>query len=154
MFLFLQKQLELLITALLNVALNQCSNVSVLATGARGGGGEAKGDSECDRAIGGIMSLLRRHCCYSWLLGGFCQRVYCVSLLIVGSEWSADVKSAGHGILYCDILKWCVHKFDHEIMSGEVIHLQWLNEAPDCFYPLFYHRILVEFSFNFKVCWL
>lgn len=64
-----------MITRLLNVALNQFSNVSVPAIQSRRTVGTGR-DSEYDRAIGEIMRLLRGHCCYSWLHRAFCQWMF------------------------------------------------------------------------------
>lgn len=61
-----------MITRLLNVALNQFSNVSVPAIQSMRAVG-AERDSEYDRAIGGIMRLLF---CYSWLLTYFFLWMY------------------------------------------------------------------------------
>lgn len=61
-----------MITRLLNVALNQFSNMSVPAARSRRGGGASR-DSEFDSAMGEMMGLLRKRCCYSWLLRVFLE---------------------------------------------------------------------------------
>lgn len=93
-----------MITRLLNVALNQFSNVSVSGTRSRRGAG-AERDSEYDRAIGEIMRLLRRHCCYSWLLTGFRQWLYLHFNTAVGSNWSCSSEAVSHLNLNRDIVK-------------------------------------------------
>lgn len=77
-----------MITRLLNVALNQFSNVSVPAMQS-GRVGRAERDSECDGASGGITRVLRRRCCFSRLRKGFCQRT-CLQFHVVGSNRSGD----------------------------------------------------------------
>ncbi len=107
-----------MITRLLNVALNQFSNMSVFAVQSSRAG-RAERDSEYDRAKGEIMRLLRRHCCSSWLLAGFCQWVY-----LCFNCWQQLVRRC-YILLSADfILRYC------QTMCSQIqpwCHIRWGN---------------------------